>query len=200
MSAVNDFTSICPADCSTDLVFPAAVTDPDCLSYDTFKSQIGDFILRPTGAANPFGTSWTGEGATITVEANTVDNTGTDNTTSRRLAGVGSLGEFEYSVRETRYGEDVIIEGVAPFEFTVDNVDQTNRTFAKALQCQPSNFTCYLGTEDHLFGLSDGMKLRNLRVQLPLPGGREDIQTIIIRADVVTSRTSPERTANNPFV
>lgn len=197
----NIFTNICSVDCANDFVFPAAISDPNCLSAGLHKSQIGDLVFRPTGAASPFGASWTGEGATLVVTADEIDNDSVLNTKSRHLRGVGSVGEFEYQISEGAYGEDLVVEGVAPFEFTVANVTQLNRLFGKALQCNPKNYTVYIGTEFAMFGLTNGMKLRNLRVQMPLNGGREDYETIIFRGEIVSQGgISPERTANNPLV
>lgn len=197
----NIFSNICPADCAVEFVFPAAIADPNCLSQGQYKSQIGDLVFMPDGAADPFGATWTGEGATLAVTAGEIDNNDVTNLKSRHLRGIGSMGEFEYQISEGAYGEDLVVEGIAPFEFTVSTVTELNRLFAKGLQCNPKNFTVYVGTEFAMFGKAGGLKLRNLRVQMPLDGAREDYEKIIIRAEIVSQGgISPERTANNPLV
>lgn len=197
MAQVNTFTSPCPTDCSTDVVFPAYTVDPDCLIGGIHNSEIGDLILQPEGAPSPFAEAFT-EGATLSVTAGAVDNAGVDNTTSRRLRGRGSIGEFEDVTVPAPYGETYIRERVAPFEYVISQVNDANRTFAKTLDCRPKNMTAYFGTEDHMFGKDGGVKLRNLTVQMPLP--TEGTQQIIIRAEVVSLSGQLIRAANNPFV
>ena len=199
MNVVNDFPGICPEDCSTDVVFPAVTSNPDCLAYDVFKSQIGDLVIVPTGATDPFGASWTGTNPTVTVTPDTINNDGVDNTTARRLRGIGSLGESEDVTREGPYGQTIVVERSAPLEFIIDDASDLNRAFANALACNPTNFTAYIGTADHLFGKAGGMSLSSVSVQMPLSAGTDDIQQIIIRADVKWKKAWPERTANNPF-
>jgi hypothetical protein len=197
MSFINEFASICPEDCTTGVVFPAATVEQDCLSYDTFYSQIGDFVIVPDGAPDPFENF--AEGATLTLTAGAIDNAGTDNTTGRRLRGKGSLGEGENQTVEGPYRQTKIVSVTAPFEFIVDNVSEENRAIARALQCNPTNFKAYLGTADHTFGKAGGMAMSNVRAVLPLGAGRDDVQQIIIRADITWRGASPERAANNPF-
>ena len=197
MAVINDFTNICGDACTSEVVFPAVSLNPDC-DPQLFKSQLGDLIIVPEGAPDPI-TGWA-EGATVSVTAAAIDNAGVDNTTSRRLGGIGSLGEFEDSTVPGRYGKQITLERVAPLEFIVQDVSDANYAFAKVMQCSPSNFTAYLGNVSHLFGQEGGMALRNLKVQMPLGAGEDDYEQIIIRAEVVSTRVSPERTANNPFV
>lgn len=197
MSRVNDFTSIHPADCA-EYVFGAYKEDPDCLGYEIYKAQIGDWVMIPDGAADPMGTSWTGEGATLALTAGEVDNTDITNTKSRRVRGIGGVGEGEDVVVEASYGEEVVVETVSPFTFEITDVSPVNRTYFNRLKSNPQNFKSYFGTEDHMFGKAGGVLLRKLKVQMPLESDAN--QVIRVTAELVTKGGFMERSANNPFV
>lgn len=197
MSRVNDFTSIHPANCD-EFVFGAYVTDPDCLSgANVFNSEIGDWVMIPDGAADPMGATWTGEGAVLAVTAAEIDNDATDNTKSRRVKGIGSIGEAEDVVIRGYYGEEIVKESVSPFEFKISDVSVINRTYFNRLRANPQNFKSYFGVESQMFGKAGGVLVRKLKVQMPLP--EEGTQEIIVRAEIVTKGGLMERSANNPF-
>ncbi|MTB53039.1 hypothetical protein [Lewinella sp. W8] len=198
MSFLNEFTTVCGNACTTGITFPAAVENPDCVP-ELLKSQIGDLVIVPEGATDPFGASWTGEGATIAYTADSIDNTAIDNTKSRRFRGIGSLSEKETTFVPGPYDMQIPQRTVTNLEFTIQNVATENRAFWRAMECSPTNFTAYLGTETKFFGKSGGVKLKNVVVQMPLGAGPDDFEQIILRAEIETNRVSLERAENNPF-
>lgn len=183
---INYFTA-CPEDCDEVVLMPAIPVNQDCTSYKRYRSQLGDLIIRWTGATDPFAAFAT----TPTYVADSIDNTNADNTKSKRLAVVGSVGvpsstDIPYP-KFLNKKDDKTFEG----RFDVYQLDDGTYSMLQLLDCGATNFTFYYTDEHWVYGIQGGIKPTSVSVEYPQASGDGlAVATIIItwKADTIPDR------------
>lgn len=196
-STLNSFTDItCPSACSTDLNLVAIASDQTCVKVP-FKSQVSRLYIRPDGAADPFTYPGGDGGADPTLTASALDNTTSDNSTTKYLVGKGGVAEPEEDIYEGAEGKHIIDKRRYRLEFEVNVRELAVRNLIRQLQCGWLSFTFRYGTRGgQLFGGDSEIIPVFVNGQLPLDAaddGRE-IGRIIIEYE--TDNGDPPRHAN----
>lgn len=194
---LNVFQTICPDDCTTEVNFPAIDTDQNCIGYKDYRSQITDvWIKHATASGTPF-TGWTATLSAITANNSAIDNTVTDNSAVKWLVGMGGVPAPEKTNQDRPKHRSKVTRRTYTLTFTIPNVSDANREFARALQCGDTNFTFWYGNEDHVFGDPDGIEPSSVDADLPLGEGTDDNEQIVIY--LTWEATGAPQRRNNPY-
>lgn len=174
---INTFTS-CPADCDDVVLMPAVPVEQDCTSYPRYLSELGDLIIRWTGATDPFAAFAT----TPTYVAASIDNANADNTKSKRLSIVGNVAVP--SAEDVPYPKQLTKKGKKLFtgRFDVYQLDDGTYSMLQLMDCGATNFTFYYTDEHWVYGKQGGIVPASVSVEYPQNAGANNyaVATIVI--------------------
>lgn len=189
----NTWTDItCPADCDTELVYPAIAADQTCGIVPQL-SQIIDLFITPDGATIPFTIS----GSTASATAGAIDNTVGDNTKTFRLYGKGSIQPPEKITYEAPEGAVMTVARDYTLEYEVVPTEAALYNWLRHAQCGNTNFTFgYANVADQLFYQTGGIKPKTVDVDFTYGAGATDFQTATLRITFRTLNGDPPRFTN----
>ena len=184
------FLTGCPANCDDVNLLPAIPEEQDCTSYEILLSQISDLYIMPDGATNPL-TSWA---TTPTATAGAIDNTITDNSKCKWIAGEGLITVTE-TVTEYPHRKRKITERAFRLEFIVKDM-ANHYEFLRQLQCGSTSYSAWYGDlADYIYGKASGIQPELVNVLMLTLGGRDDKQQATIIWEW-TADGNPERRVN----
>lgn len=196
----NNFSNVCPADCTTDFVFPVLPENPDCQDY-VKESQLTDVMISPgkvgtVGKLAPV-SGWVVGTHTVTAESANIDNTDTTNTNVKHLVGIGGVAAPEKTIVTVAKRRRKTIRKRWTVTFNIPALDHEQREFLRSLECNPDNFTFWFLNEAHIYGSADGITPCFVDVDLPLDPAEDAIEEGILTIEF-EGRVHFERKVN-PF-
>lgn len=168
--AQNNFCTYCTG-CDTEHIFPAVEQAQDC-NDSVAESQVCGVLIVPDGTTPP--ADWTAVADWVAI----VNNSATVNTSARWIEGIGGVAVADKTVVTVAKGVQMVTMRRYTLEFQMLNLSSLNREFARALQCNPTNFTFWIYTlSERLFGGSTGIAPIFTDADLPLLAGENDIES-----------------------
>lgn len=171
---LNEFLSVCPADCDTALNLPAIDVSQDCTKVTLTKSQVRNIVLLPSGATKAV--DWTLVANWSTV----IDNTDTTGAKAKRLLGIGGIAAPEKTTVDMPNFKTKTTDRVYTLTFTVMNLSDAQYAFCRALQCGDTNQLLWYDDVDYLYGGQDGIQIKSIDCDFPKPEGASEYNTAVI--------------------
>lgn len=196
MSTINQFSVVCPTDCTTTLQLPILDAEQNCTPIPK-KSQICDLYIKPNTATVTPVSGWTDGVYTITPEPTNINNADVTGTAVKWLVGEGGVAEPSETVVELAKFVDVVSEREFVLEFVVKNLSDAQYDFGRAIQCGNTDFTFWYSSPSYTYGSATGIVPTSAKAVFPKGAGRDDVDQMTLRF-TFKSITDPDRKAN-PF-
>ena len=192
MATINQTLTSCPADCADTALLLAIPTNQDCASYPLNRSQIARLYIIPSGAPDIFA-NWS---TTPTAVSGAVDNTVTNNTKSKYLAGIGGVAVAEKTVTDYPFRKKRTTDRTYPLTFRMLNLSDDQYAFLRQIQCGTLGFTFYYGDlSDYVYGIAGGLVPDFIDVKFPKGEGNTDKNVAIISLSW-KANADPQRKVN----
>lgn len=169
MALANYTCPACPTDCST--VDLPTVDFPSCVEaiYEELSEICGIYIVGESSTTPGEPQVKPGDWTTLAAWEAVLGQTGTDKI--RYLVGMGDLPEPEQTVRTLSKKRKKLGNKIFTLNFDVDDINDTNREFIRAMECGKTVFLWFETLGGALYGGENGIKADVVAANLPLDRG-----------------------------